>query len=144
MPDSVKARAASLWDTFDLQCRHTQSGNASMSYKDAAFRVFEIYNYTREDQQLMIWLSSILIGDCGGDDISWVYTKDCPSRMQCCGTQVILPNGYSELVDFVIQKYSLNDSIVLNTAVTGIYQQVDSRSDTTENLMKVVVQTSTA
>ena len=144
MPDSVKARAASLWDTFDLQCRHTQSGNASMSYKDAAFRVFEIYNYTREDQQLMIWLSSILIGDCGGDDISWVSPKTAHQGCSVAGTQVILPNGYSELVDFVIQKYSLNDSIVLNTAVTGIYQQVDSRSDTTENLMKVVVQTSTA
>ena len=44
----------------------------------------------------------------------------------------------------MVQKYSLNDSIVLNTAVTGIYQQVNSRSDTTENLIKVVVQTSTA
>ena len=74
----------------------------------------------------MIWLSSILIGDCGGDDISWVSPKTAHQGCSVAGTQVILPNGYSELVDFVVQKYSLNDSIVLNTAVTGIYQQVNS------------------
>ena len=93
MPDSVKARAASLWDTFDLQCRHTQSGNTSMSYKDAAFRVFEIYNYTREDQKLMIWPSSILIGDCGGDDISWVSPKTAHQGCSVAGTQVICRMG---------------------------------------------------
>ena len=79
----------------------------------------EVYNYTREDQQLMIWLSSILIGDCGGDDISWVSPKTAHQGCSVAGTQVILPNGYSELV-VRDTKYSLNDSIVLNTAVTGI------------------------
>lgn len=123
MPDSIKDRASSQWDIFDTECRNIQKGNSSMSYRDAAYLVFEKYNYSKEEQRLMVWLSSILIGDCGGDDISWVSPKTAHQGCSVKGTQVILPNGYGELIDKLIEKYSLNDSVVLNTPVTGIYQQ---------------------
>ena len=82
----------------------------------------------------------ILIGDCGGDDISWVSPTTSHQGCSVGGTQVILPNGYSELIDLLIEKYSLNDSIILNTPVTGIYQHQQSKSSSPI----VNVQTSTS
>ena len=67
--------------------------------------VFDKYNYNTMEQELMIWLSSILIGDCGGDDISWVSPTTSHQGCSVGGTQVILPNGYSELIDLLIEKY---------------------------------------
>jgi len=140
MPDAIKDAAASQWDIFDQQCRNIQKGNSSMSYEDAANIVFDKYNYNTMEQELMIWLSSILIGDCGGDDISWVSPTTSQQGCSVGGTQLILPNGYSELIDLLIEKYSLNDSIILNTPVTGIYQHQQSKSSSPI----VNVQTSTS
>jgi monoamine oxidase len=120
MSENAKETAGHMWDTFNAQTEEVSRGNASMSYREAASIVFEKYGYNQTEQTLMIWLSSILIGDCGGDDISWVTpgANGCDVR----GTQVILPNGYGELIRMVSQKYINQSSIRLNAAVTGLYQ----------------------